>query len=157
MIICGEVSVLLGLFAIRVTKSVDDSVDVHVYVPTVTKSTSDRQQGTAALLRPGFYRIRLTAGGRFVALKVWFGAPEDPHNPGHLLDRSPRWQYQLGKSEVKSAHAEHDLEKAIWSSREEIDEAEYRYLLEVVDWDERNANGPGSKEKIDFGKLKHEF
>jgi len=49
------------------------------------------------------------------------------------------------------------MERAIWSSREPIDEAEYRYLLEVVDWDEANHNGPSSKERIDFNKLKFDF
>lgn len=114
-------------------------------------------QAKPALLEPGFYRIRLTSGGRFVGLKVWYGPPPDPDHSGAVLDRSPRWQYRLGKGEVKSAHAEHDLEKAIWSSRETIDAAEYAYLLEVVDWDDQAANGPSSREKVDFGKLKHDF
>lgn len=108
----------------------------------------------------GFFRIRQAKGGRMVGLRVWFGAPPDPDNPGETLDRSPRWQWQINGGEIHTMSAGDDAalkERAIWSSREPIDRREYDYLLSSVEWDTDAGQGPGAKETVDFGKLKHDF
>jgi hypothetical protein len=48
---------------------------------------------------PGCYRIRLTKGGPFVAVRVWLGHPVDPDTGEELTERGLRWQCQLNGAE----------------------------------------------------------
>jgi len=43
----------------------------------------------------GCYRIRLTKGGPFVALRIWLGHPIDPATGEELSERGLRWQCRL--------------------------------------------------------------
>lgn len=70
----------------------------------------------------GFFKRRLVRGGPWVPVRIWFSAPSDPHQPGQLLDRSPRWQAELDGREID-----------IWSvwpgcSGHPIDKQEYDFL-----------------------------
>jgi hypothetical protein len=47
----------------------------------------------------GCYRVRLTRGGPFVAVRFWIGAPIDP-DTGEEMDRAPRWQCRLNGCEL---------------------------------------------------------
>lgn len=44
---------------------------------------------------PGCYRIRLTKGGPFVALRIWLGPPIDPATGDEVPERGMRWQCRL--------------------------------------------------------------
>ena len=48
---------------------------------------------------PGCYRIKLTKGGPFVALRIWLGHPIDPDTGEELTERGLRWQCQLNAAE----------------------------------------------------------
>lgn len=47
----------------------------------------------------GCYRIRLTKGGPFVALRIWLGHPIDPATGEELTERGLRWQCRLNGTE----------------------------------------------------------
>lgn len=84
----------------------------------------------------GFYKRRLVKGGPWTGVKIWFGQPADPWT-GELLDRSPRWQSQVGTDDVKGEAETIDL--WTWVAGHPIDEKEYRYLLRLTDWAVKNA------------------
>lgn len=101
----------------------------------------------------GHYRRRLVRGGPWVPVRIWYGPPADPET-GEELDRSPRWQAQVG-DEIRDGVEE-------WPSccNNPIDAAEWRYLMAERDWcrefapDEPAAN---PTKPIDLGALKPLF
>jgi hypothetical protein len=102
----------------------------------------------------GLYRLRTVKNGPLVCVKVWYGPPPDPDNPGELLDRSPRWQaLWLGREcEVGNALAGYN--------RERIDQAEYDYLLGTHRWAiEHNPDDPMARprDRIDFNSVTIKF
>ena len=103
----------------------------------------------------GFYRTKLVKGGVWVAVRIWFDYPPDPDQPGQLLDRSPRWQATVSGSFV-------DTSWDVWPgvSGQPIDEAEYRYLIDLVKWSGKYAPGHPSaqiEKPIDLNSLKPIF
>ena len=115
-----------------------------------------RERTGADPLIEGFYLIR-RSGRVAVPVKIWFGAPLD--EDGEELDRSHRWQIQVGFAlldeepmRIGGVRIEHldDLWPAC--AREPVDEAEWRFLLDRAAWaseyDENDALGHMG-EKID--------
>jgi hypothetical protein len=89
----------------------------------------------------GFYLIQSSRGKRVdVPVHVWFGGPLDPET-GEELDRSPRWQIQIGFQLLEEVPMRVG---AVWINditdvwpmcmRWPIEEAEYRYRLERASW-----------------------
>lgn len=113
------------------------------------------------IIGPLFYAIRLVRGGPRVPCKVWYGRPSDPET-SELLDRSPRWHCEangaLLDDPFQVVHLIGDQPPIV--KGEEINEEEYKYMLEVKDWavqhapDEPEAN---PRRKVDLGKIKPVF
>lgn len=71
----------------------------------------------------GFYRMKLVRNGPWCGVRIWYGAPSDPDNPGQLLDRSHRWQAEINGWACQ-------IERVWpWAAGRNVDEAEYRYLV----------------------------
>lgn len=85
---------------------------------------------------PGFYKIRLTKGGHYVGVRIWFGPPHDPVT-GEEMDRSWRWQ--------ASANGRYIEIDRVWPrcGRDPISQAEHDYLANLQSWAEVHApNSP---------------
>lgn len=102
-----------------------------------------RERGGADPLIEGFYLIRLDRSRRVsVPVRVWFGPPADP-DTGDELDRSPRWQVQVGFQLLEEEALPlriggvwiQDLSD-VWPScaTDPIDEIDWRYRLERAEW-----------------------
>jgi hypothetical protein len=87
----------------------------------------------------GYYLMR-RAGRVDVPVRIWFGPPADPET-GEELDRSPRWQIQVGFQLLDEEPMRiggiwiEDLTD-IWPAcaKVTVDEAEWRYRLERAEW-----------------------
>lgn len=79
----------------------------------------------------GLYQVRLFKGAVFVAVRIWYGAPPDPDNPGELLDRSHRWMAERDGQPIDVFRVWPDC------SNKRITEAEYRFLLARADHAEK--------------------
>lgn len=114
----------------------------------------------------GFYQIRLVAGGPFVPVRVWFGAPIVD---GEELDRSPRWC-----CEIDGRADEIEQDKAtgyrcrvpidagrVWPfcARWPIEEWEYRYMVEHGAWARTVPGHPKAtpRKPVDFLKMRLPF
>ncbi len=87
----------------------------------------------------GHYLVR--RGGRVdIPVRIWFGPPVDPET-GEELDRSPRWQVQVGFDRLEEEPVRvggiwiEDLTD-VWPScgRFPVDEADYAYRMERATW-----------------------
>jgi len=81
----------------------------------------------------GFYRMRLRAGGVFVAIHLRYGPPSDPIT-GEEMDRSWRW--------IATANGEPiDLER-VWPqcAGDPIDEVEAAHLANLQSWGRATGN-----------------
>lgn len=96
-----------------------------------------RQTGTDALVA-GYYLIE-RQGRVAVPVRIWFGAPEEDGEP---LDRSPRWQLQVGHMLIDDEEPLrvggvwiNDISD-IWPAvaRCPTDEADWRYRLDRSEW-----------------------
>ena len=72
---------------------------------------------------PGLYRLKLVRGGPWCGVRIWYGAPPDPDQPGALLDRSHRWQASINGNPCPIDQV------WPWAAGRRIDQAEYRYLI----------------------------
>lgn len=96
--------------------------------------------------RAGYYRARLTKGGPWVGVQVYWGVPEINGEP---QDRAPRWCIR-----VDGATDEIEIDRSTgyrcrvalnvyrywpWIGREEITEAEYRYMVDYARWAKASA------------------
>lgn len=98
----------------------------------------DPERGAPRVLgdpQPGFWMVRLVKGGPRVPAMIC-RQPHEPGNPFNPLDRSPR----------SMLHAEIDGQAAdvdhVWGMRgEPIDEAEYRYQVDLGRWAKHHAPG----------------
>jgi hypothetical protein len=94
----------------------------------------------------GLYKMRLVSGGVNVAVRIWFGPPNDPVT-GEELDRGWRWQ-ATGNGDPL------DLDRA-WPKCADapIPQAEYDYLCGLQAW-ARGADPTGAvanpKKKLDL-------
>lgn len=75
----------------------------------------------------GHYRMRLTSGGVYGAVRIWYGQPPDPVT-GELLDRSLRWQATFNNEPI-------DLDR-VWPAcgREPISPEEADRLINQATW-----------------------
>jgi hypothetical protein len=90
-----------------------------------------------------------------VPVKLWYGPPPDPDNPGQLLDRSWRWQAQIDGQEATDAYG-------VWASvsGHPISEAEYNARRLGKSWDALyNPSSPSldPERPIDLLKIKPPF
>lgn len=71
----------------------------------------------------GCYKMKLVRNGPWCAIRIWYGAPPDPDNPGELLDRSHRWQASINGWDCS-------IER-VWpyAAGKSIHAAEYAYLV----------------------------
>lgn len=111
-----------------------------------------RDQGGADPLVEGHYLLQSSRGQRVdVPVRVWFGAPLDEET-GEELDRSPRWQIQIGfqlleEEPMRVGGMWFNELTDVWPTcmRWPIEEAEYRYRLEraawAADYDPNDAHG----------------
>lgn len=74
----------------------------------------------------GCYRIRLTRGGPFVAVRIWHGPPIDPDTGEEMEDRGERWQCRVNGSRLVPV-------EDYWPSvgRNPISEAEHRRIVRL--------------------------
>jgi hypothetical protein len=74
----------------------------------------------------GCYRIRLTRGGPFVAVRIWFGPPLDPETGKEMAERGDRWQCRINGSRLVPIDR-------MWPyvARQPISEAEHRKLVRL--------------------------
>lgn len=81
----------------------------------------------------GYYRMRLRSGGVFVAIRVWFGQPQDPLT-GETMDRSLRWQATANGKPI-------DLDR-VWPQCADnpIDQAEARHLIKLQRWGQNTGH-----------------
>ena len=96
--------------------------------PTTTRAAGyDVSTPTA-----GYYRMRLTSGGVYGAVRIWYGQPPDPVT-GELLDRSLRWQATFNNEPI-------DLDR-VWPvcGREPISSDEAARLIQQAEWAKRAA------------------
>jgi hypothetical protein len=101
----------------------------------------NRERGGADPLVAGFYLLQSSRGKRVdVPVRVWFGPPADPET-GEELDRSPRWQIQIGFQLLEDEPMRvggywFNEITDVWPTcqRWPIDEADYRYRLERASW-----------------------
>lgn len=116
---------------------------------------------------PGYYQMRLTKGGVFVPVFIWYGAPIID---GEELDRSPRWCVEI---DSKTCRADFDdageligrvpieIERAWpYCARWPISEAEFEFLKGRAAWArEHEPNHPAAvpRETVDLLKLKPIF
>lgn len=100
-----------------------------------------RDRSGADPLVEGFYLLRAGRGTRVdIPVRVWFGAPTDPAT-GDELDRSPRWQIQIGFQLFEECPMRvgavwfHDITD-VWPmcQRWPIDAAEFQFRLERASW-----------------------
>lgn len=100
----------------------------------------------------GFYRVKLVKNGPWCSARLWYGVPADPLT-GEPLDRSPRWQALRAGNEC----ALNDLWP--WCHGNEIDKAEYNYLLSVEKWAVNAPDAPehDPRKAIDLNKLQPIF
>lgn len=89
---------------------------------------------------PGFYKIRLTRGGPFVAARILHQPGRDPID-GTPLDRSYWWTAIIDGEPVAepSTSAEEAGVFRIWPVCWSIGEAEYDYLLANAKWAKAHA------------------
>lgn len=83
-----------------------------------------------------YYAITLTRGGPRVPCAVWFAVPNDPVT-GEPLDRAPRWQCLVRgiETDIADVMIEYDPATGVpVMGGEEIDEAEYRYMLSLREY-----------------------
>lgn len=88
----------------------------------------------------GYYLLRAGRGTRVdIPVRVWFGAPLD--DDGEELDRSHRWQIQVGfqlleELPMRVGAVWFNEVTDVWPTclRWPIDEAEFRFRLERASW-----------------------
>lgn len=87
--------------------------------------------------RTGMFKVRLTKGGPWVAMKISHGPALDPIT-GETLDRSPLWSVEIN-GEIVGTPCPDPWGAGVDPTRmgDEIDEAEYRYLIALKDHAER--------------------
>lgn len=104
-----------------------------------------RERTGADPLIEGFYLIRMDRSRRVsIPVRIWFGAPADPET-GEDLDRSHRWQIQIGFQlledeplRIGGVTIEHLSDVWPTCARNPIDEVDWRYRLERAEWAARN-------------------
>jgi hypothetical protein len=80
----------------------------------------------------GHYKMRMVRNGPFVPVRIWFGPPHDP-DTGEEMDRSHRWQAEIGGKEAA-------IERTWpWCAKNPIAEADYRYMRGVQQWATEHA------------------
>lgn len=100
-----------------------------------------RERTGADALVEGYYLVTLDRSRRVsIPVRVWFGAPVDA-DTGEELDRSPRWQIQIG---FQLLHDEPLRIGGIWfrdlvdlwptCAKDRITEVDWRYRLERGEW-----------------------
>lgn len=106
-------------------------------------------------IEAGYYKTKLVRGGPFVPVKIWFGQPPDPDNPGQLLDRSHRWMAII---DGKEAVDPYDI--WAWVAGRNIKEAEYYTMVRRKAWDQQHDPGSPTQnpeQPVDWMKLKPIF
>lgn len=100
-----------------------------------------REQEGPDALREGFYLVQRRRADRVdVPVRIWFGLPVDPDNPGQVLDRSPRWQIEIAgvpfDGPLQFGGMGFNELTDFWPAcgREPIDETEYFYRVEMRAW-----------------------
>lgn len=106
-------------------------------------------------LEAGYFKTRLVKGGPYVPVKIWFGRPPDPDNPGKLLDRSPRWQCIVDGKEARDPYD-------IWAfvAGRNIPEADYYTMVAKKLWDRQHDPGSPTQnpeKPIDWMSMKPIF
>jgi hypothetical protein len=99
------------------------------------------EQTGADPLVEGYYLIDLSRARRVsIPVRIWFGLPLDPET-GIELDRSPRWQVQVGfqlllDEPVKVGPIQIHHLTDVWPTcaKNPIDEVDWRYRLERAEW-----------------------
>lgn len=85
-----------------------------------------------------YYSARIARAGALIGVRVWFGPPLIA---GEELDRSPRWQVQVGDEDSGRAVDQFaddgrpvDVHGITLRIHEAIDEADYRYMVARQNW-----------------------
>lgn len=76
---------------------------------------------------PGLFKLRYRKGGPWVPAEIVFGPPREPAEPGHELDRAPRFWLWLDGRYID----DNDLLHRVWQYGRPIERAEYDYLCAV--------------------------
>jgi hypothetical protein len=109
---------------------------------------------------PQYYAVKFVTGGPRCGCKVWYGAPLDPIT-GEPLDRAPRWHCEINGQLQDDPHRIIMLVGNVgYVKGEQIDQAEYEYLLSVRAWAvENDPSQPEAspREAIDLNKLRPIF
>ena len=99
------------------------------------------ERGGADPLIEGYYLVALHMAGRVsIPVRVWFGAPVDAET-GDELDRSPRWQIQIGFQLLEDEPLRiggiwfRDLSD-VWPTcqKNPIDAVDWQYRLARAEW-----------------------
>lgn len=109
-----------------------------------------------------YYQARLTKGGPFVAVRVFFAGPMID---GEIQDRSPRWQALVSTERdarmiLMGDAMPIEVDGITLRGCERITDAEYRYLLAHGEWcDATTANHPRTtpRQAVDFNTLAPRF
>lgn len=95
-----------------------------------------------AILDPFFYRVRLTKGSAYSALKIWRGFPTDPDTGEVLVERPLIWRAFLNGEHVaiEDVMIEIDGLTGLPAIKgEPCDEVEYLHCLKTYLWAKDHA------------------
>lgn len=102
----------------------------------------NRERSGADPLIEGYYLVSLHMARRVsIPVRVWFGPPRDPDDIETELDRSPRWQVQIGFRLLEDEPINiggirfNDLTD-VWPAcaRNPIDAVDWEYRLKRAEW-----------------------
>lgn len=107
------------------------------------------------------YRARLTKGGPFIGVRVFFGGPIVD---GEEQDRSPRYQAVIGnecdgRMILQGGPVPIEVDGVTLRSVEQISADEHAYLLAHQEWAMAGGNHPRARprEAVDFNSLPMRF
>jgi len=98
------------------------------------------REGTDALVE-GYYEIDLSRSGRVnIPVRIWYGRPRDPET-FEPMDRSPRWQVQVGFTNLDYEPLEFagiriEQLSDVWPTvqKNPISRQKWSYMLERSEW-----------------------
>lgn len=85
--------------------------------------------------------MRLIKGGPFVGAEIRHCPPRDPETGDVMSERSPMWETWINGALVRAPSPDPNCAGVyrVWLSGEQIDEAEYRYLIADREWCAKHA------------------